>query len=230
MRGRRALLVIAGACGGKHPAAPVVISNVAPPDAAEADADGIECEAPEAAPMRIGGVDGEVSLVRCDTGDSSPSDTAREQGFIEHNKIARLTWKAGKKTVTSEIRSWTNGWEWGSGIGLDGVLLAPNGEGIALLTWRSSAAAPDLSGSSATLMAYTLQNDDWTFSDVVSANTLDLTWATDHHTVTIDGCELDNGSAAPGCGDIAAAKPIPTLDATYDGKTVTTTPQPQQQP
>ena len=114
---RRALLVIAGACGGKHSAPPVVIANVAPPpDAAEADADGIECEAPETLPMTIGGVAGEVSLVLCDTGDSSPSDSAREQGFIEHNKIARLTWTAGKKKITSEIRSWTNGWEWGSGI------------------------------------------------------------------------------------------------------------------
>ena len=219
------MLVIAGACGGKHPAPPVVISNVAPPpDAAAPDAaDEAVCDEPAEAPLTIGGVTGKVALVRCSMGDSSTSELSREQGFIEHQRIARLSWTAAGKTVGSEIRAWTDGWEWGSGITLEGVLLAPNGDGVALIRFTSNVAAPDaLSGSATTLTAYKLDAGDWQSTDLASAATLELTWSQDLQTVTIDGCDADPGSGAPGCGVEPQGKPIPTLAATFDGKQVTT--------
>jgi hypothetical protein len=42
-------------------------------------------------PITVGGVAGKVALVRCTIGDSSSSDMAREQGFVEHQRVARLT-------------------------------------------------------------------------------------------------------------------------------------------
>jgi hypothetical protein len=215
---RRALLVLAGACGGKHPAPPVVIANAAPlPDAAEPDAaDEARCESPAELPIDAGGKTGTVSLVVCTTRDVSSSDKARDEGFVEHERAARLTF-IGKQRTATEIHTWTDGWEWGTSVDLAGVLESTSGDGVAVLRFASNAAAPSIGAYSTRVVAYRLESDGWRPLDVTSAATLEIRFAPDRKSMTIDGCDEDTGSAAPGCGGYTDAKQTATLVVTYDG-------------
>ena len=226
---RWACLLVLVACGGRTPPRPVTIANAAPPpDAAvEVDADdGVTCDPGTPVPILSGGVAGLVQLDVCMTGETSSSDQARADGFVEKQREARLVWTAaGAAPVTNVIASWTDGWEWGSSHEIAGVLLAPSGEGALLLARSSYGAAPGIAAYSAAVTGYTRAAGAWKELGTWSANKLDVTVA--GQVATLAPCnEATDPATAQGCGGFPDADPSPTIELSYDGRQISDAPTP----
>jgi hypothetical protein len=223
-----AVVVVVGACGGRTAPRPATIANAAPPPDAAVDIDaddGVTCEPGTPVAITIGGVPGVVRLDVCTTGETSSSDEARESGFVEKQREARLVWTAGAAPVTDVIATWTDGWEWGSSLEIAGVLVAPSGEGALLLSRTSSGPSPGIAAYSAALTGYTRVAGAWKELASWSANKLDVTVA--GQVTTLEPCnDARDPATAQGCGGFPDADPSPTIELRYDGRQISDAPTP----
>lgn len=225
------LVLLAVTACRRQSAPPLPPSNaVAPPvDAAVAEAEepaasDETCDEPTQRDIQIDGVRGQVELITCTTGETSDSDEAKEAGFIEKQRLARLVWRPpGKPAVHTELGDWTDGWEWGSSVTLAGVLVAPSGDGVALVIKSSYGVGPGIGAVGEVAAAYEWANNAWTETASVAAGTIEVTVSTNGTLATVSGCESDDSATPVGCGGYDDAKPIATRELRYDGSTVTVT-------
>jgi len=208
-------------CGAPRGGPTTVIANAVPaaPDAAPADAepDAVteECTSETAATAR-----GDVELTTCHTGDRSSSEQSASQGFMEHDMRAEIVLHASSgKPLSMTLGTWTDGWEWGGGRRLAGVLTSPGGDDVILVVTSSYSAGPGIS-TAVSLAVYSTAGDAWTEVYGQSAGTLDIAVSADHQVATLSGCVESSGATPAGCGGYSDADPVPVTELRWDGHSI----------
>lgn len=194
-------------------AAPVLANTSRGPS--EPPAEPANCSVVASDSLRVAGELARAEVIACDLGDK-PADEQDPDGLKIRSweGFVKLT-RANGQTLRAQFADWTDGWEWGGGVGMEGPLVATNAKNDAVLVVHYQSSIDVLSQATtafAVLDGKLVRVGTWTHE----LRTVRFSKARD--VARVESCVTGDPTVKhAGCGDRGDADPGPTLQLRWTG-------------
>lgn len=150
-----------------------------------------DCEVVGAAPLAVGSAELRVCTL---------STEDRGEGFVSHERRATLVATASE--ISFDLGDWSDGWEWGTQVELDGYLDGPHGTRALLVMMTSDAEGPDVGQPAGGKVAgYVFSGRMWAMTSPLRGPVKRIEIAPDHKSATLTR-ELPHDPSTPRTSDV----------------------------